>query len=90
MSHIDTNYSDDDVILLSEDDGFTFEQIHTWKPARVLGPRQVAVDVPPVEEWRDSAKEMWLAWCDVTDEHSQPFVITRAEAERMEASDDSV
>lgn len=90
MSHIDTNYSDDEVVLLSTDDGFTFEEIHAWKPARILGPRQVAVDVPPVAEWPEWANQIVAAYRNsgsgqngiVTD------IITRTKAERMEERDD--
>jgi hypothetical protein len=61
-----------------------------WKPARFLGPWQEAVDVPRVSRWRDSADAIWLEWHDQTDEVCQPGVeITRAEANRMEAENES-
>lgn len=46
-----------------------------WKPARILGPGQVAVNVPPVREW--DAERITVR-----------RTITRAEAELMEAGDD--
>jgi hypothetical protein len=88
ISHIDADYSDDEVILVSANDGFTFEQIHTWKPARVLGPRQVAVDVLPVEEWPRNATYIGVYYENDSGLISPICDIPRTEAERMEASDD--
>jgi hypothetical protein len=56
-----------------------------WEPARMLGPRQVPVDVPPVEEWRYSAITMTLKWVDYTGLYDVVHEITRAEAKQMEA-----
>ena len=65
-----------------------------WEPARILGPRQVAVDIPPTSEW-------WSSW-DYVDIQYVPrdrvrypfgavtlYTLTREEAGRMEAEDDS-
>jgi hypothetical protein len=35
-------------IIDSELDAYEFDEVR-WKPARILGPRQIAVDVPPVD-----------------------------------------
>jgi hypothetical protein len=56
-----------------------------WKPARILAPDEVAVKVPPVEEWPDMADS--ITWVyrepDGALTHYDP-IITRAEAEARE------
>jgi len=56
-----------------------------WKPARILGPRQVAVDVPPVSEWPEDVTWIAVDWVSV-DGHVRTMqeLIHREEAERME------
>lgn len=54
------------------------QEFHGWgdieyKPARIAGPMQEIVDIPPVSEW-DGAESIYVR-----------KAITRAEAERMEA-----
>ena len=56
-----------------------------WAPAPVLGPLQVAADIPPTDRWRDGAQEIWLEWHDLTDELSQPSApLSRSEVERLQ------
>jgi hypothetical protein len=74
-------------------DGFVHSMAEVRiKPARVLGPRQVAVDVPPVAEWghKTTDVEIRLHWWDQKRSQGSERVrlITRAEAMRMEANDD--
>jgi len=43
MTHLDDNYSDDVAVIVSAYDGFTFEQVHAWQPAQILGRNEVAI-----------------------------------------------
>ena len=61
------------------------------KPARILGPRQVAVDVKPVSEWNSgtNAIELWMYEINPHYPNSRTLkTITREEAERMEEPDE--
>ncbi len=64
-----------------------WEQIE-WKPATILQPGQVAVDVPPTHEWghRTTDVEIVLRYWDVQtkDHEERACLITRAEAEEMQ------
>jgi hypothetical protein len=60
-----------------------------WKPARLLGPRQVSVTIPRTDEWPNDAAhcEAGITWTGYRNIIRVQRVITRPEAERMEASD---
>jgi hypothetical protein len=61
-----------------------------WKPAQILGPRQVSVTIPRTDEWPNDAAhcEAGITWTGYRNIIRVQRVITRPEAERMEASDD--
>ena len=59
-----------------------------WKPARIAGPRQVIVDVPRVSDWPKDGTHVEAAVTGYSDTWWFAEVITRAEAERMEAGDE--
>ena len=62
-----------------------------WKPARIAGPMQEIVDVPPVSEWLVDAVDMTLSWNRRVRDGKVPVpipyktIITRDEAARREA-----
>jgi hypothetical protein len=60
-----------------------------YKPARILAPDEVAVKVPPVEEWTPNATAIgvYMSYGDSGCVKLRD-VITRAEAEAREVSDD--
>jgi hypothetical protein len=58
-----------------------------YKPATIARPGQVVVDVPPVSEW-GNAGEIALAFIKPNNHELRDTIITRAEAERMEAERD--
>ena len=62
-----------------------FERLQI-KPAHILGPGQVAVDVPPVSGWPDWAGAMEWQFIRPVTFHDR-LLITRPEAEAMEAGD---
>jgi len=57
------------------------------KPARILADDEVAVKVPPVSEWPENAGQVLAMYATVTSARVAPLtqIITRAEAEHMEA-----
>lgn len=67
------------------------EYIYEYR--RILGPRQLAVELPPVSEWSDQAHTMQIQYVP-RDVDGFPFgavtvmEITRNQAERMEADDE--
>jgi len=66
-----------------------WEEVEELKPAHILGPRQVAFDVPPVDEWPTRASSIKFVY--ETEYIGAGYIstaITRAEAERMEEHDD--
>jgi hypothetical protein len=72
-------------IVDAELDAYEFYEVQ-WKPARILGPRQVAVDVPPVEEW-ERATESFGVYAQYSDGSPSTFyshLISRTGAERLE------
>jgi hypothetical protein len=68
-------------------DDYEFYEVE-WKPARILGPRQVSIDVPPIENWPRDATHIGLYYENGGRLISPLGDITRHEAERMEAGDD--
>jgi hypothetical protein len=70
-------------------DAYEFYEVQ-WKPARILGPRQVAVDVPPIKYWDPMVESfgVYTEYEDISDPSYYAHVISREEAERMEASDE--
>jgi hypothetical protein len=85
------------VIIIKDGTTVYLSQVE-WKPARILGPRQVAVDIPPVVEWSYRADKVEIVANYLERDSEGYFAIisaselptlasfTRAEAERMEAS----
>lgn len=59
-----------------------------WKPARILRPRQVAVDVPPLSEWPKGSLVMEAAITGGERDIWVAELITRQEAKRMEERDE--
>jgi hypothetical protein len=74
------------VYCVEEGSGAVSGYIHGWKPARILAPDEVAIKVPPVSEWpEESTKIGWYFADGSAFVHGD--IITRAEAERMEATE---
>jgi len=59
-----------------------------WKPARILGPLQVAVDVPPVEKWNPMVESFGVYAEYKSGTSYYAHVVTYEEAKRMEAVDE--
>jgi len=60
-----------------------------WLPARILAPDEVAVKVPPVSSWNEYEAEHINVWAQFPNGNDELLrTITRAEAERMEVSDE--
>ena len=57
------------------------------KPARIAGPMQEIINIPPVSEWPGNAGQILAMYCTVTSARVAPLiqVITRDEAARREA-----
>ena len=55
------------------------------KPARIAGPMQEIVDIPPVKDWPEYALTYYAAFMDAGEAIDPVIILTRAEAERREA-----
>ena len=56
-----------------------------YKPARIAGPMQEIVDIPPVSEWPEYALTYYVAFMDAGEAIDPVIILTRAEAARREA-----
>ena len=57
-----------------------------WWPARIAGPMQEIVDIPPVSEWGSSTHQFAVDGYELNSPRTRRLLtITRAEAERREA-----
>ena len=77
--------TDDGLLIVAADGDKHFLHHTITKPARILAPDEVAVKVPPVSEWPEWAQDIeWRYGGEVGCTLHRP-IITRDEAERMEA-----
>jgi len=76
------------VFIFGDDSPVRGEHIE-YKPARILAPDEVAVKVPPVSSWNEYEAEHINVWAQFPNGNDELLrTITRAEAERMEVSDE--
>ena len=84
-----------DDLFLSSEDAYAYVE-ENWiteyyilplmLPAHILKPDEVAVKVPPVSEWPESATDIVMHYSNEYNLGNIGIAITRAEAERMEAT----
>ena len=55
------------------------------KPARIAGPMQEIVDIPPVKDWPEYALTYYAAFMDAGEAIDPVIILTRDEAARREA-----
>jgi len=74
-------------IVDAEIDAYELGEVE-WKPARILADDEVRVRVPPVSEWPDHGARIEAVVTGPGEDWWFAVVLSRAEAERMEARND--
>ncbi len=76
--------NDGNVIVLTIHGAYNYNE--QWKPARILAPDEVAVKVPPMWDWPTGGESIDAVYeTNMVGTTYYDTIITRVEAERMEA-----